>query len=162
MEIVNANQISGDSDQGWVFLSEISLEEFINVGEKGDVRNPGWLFQSIMGLGIPPDCFKTMECRLEEFTNQVLVRFHQGGLKLPIMIRLFCQKKAVKGKNSARISNDLNLEQTGEYQQKTHPTDPRTTAGWGYFLIEKSEGSLADSSASPHHFIDLYFYNEGA
>lgn len=161
MQTANINQKSRTIDPVWHLLAEYSLHEFVGDEEKGDELVDSLLFQTIQELGIPHERFKNIESALTVFVKKSTVHLNRVKSKFSIYIRIFCQKKTIADVNSPKISRSSYTEQTMEPTQIVQNADTKLNEGWGYFLVERGEGFLADSSMGSDHFVDLYLYQEG-
>lgn len=133
-QTLNDNQNVGASDQAWVFLTEVSLPEFLGNIDMGDERKQDLLDHLTEELDIPPECLLKLEQVLSEFAREAAVRSKQEKIALPVSFRLFCQQKMV---------------------------DEQMNGGWGYFLIERTMGSVENPAVRSQHFVNLYIYQEG-
>ena len=105
--------------------------------ETRDALMAGLLYQPTQDLGIPPECLKKIEITLIEFLKQMKVHIKQAKCGLPIVIRLFYGKKIF------------------------HPVDTKIFGGWGFFIIQKAQDFITDSTKDSPNFIDLFLYKEG-
>lgn len=130
----NVNKHGRSNDPEWQLFAECPLSEFLSDHDKGDGLAAGLLDQTRQELGLPPERVENIEMTLSRFARKALARFNQGGFELPVHIRVFCQKKKV---------------------------DEKINGGWGYFLIERTEGSSDSLLMRSQHLVDLYIYREG-
>lgn len=118
----------------WQLLADYPLNKFLPEHDKGYGSVAGLLNRTLLELGLPSEIIENIEMTLTGFARKSLVRFKQGKFELPLRIRVFGQKK--KG-------------------------DEKTKGGWGYFLIERTEGCSDSPTMKSQHFLDLYIYREG-
>lgn len=94
----------------------------------------GSFCQTLRELGIPPEWVENIELTLTRFARQALAQFEPERLGMPERLRVFCQKKML---------------------------DEKMNGGWGFFLLERTDGSPESPSASSQSCVDLYIYREG-
>ena len=152
------NQSFSSGDPVWVLLAELSISDFLPDQERREGPAAGCLFQALRELGMSPECMEHIATALAGFAREASVRTKQGRLEFAGRIRIFCQKKRINDADSAKPLRPSRAE-PGKEQKQIFP-DPRV-GGWGYFMIERGEDLPPDSSATPHHDIDLYLYKEG-
>ena len=131
---IDTNQTLRADDLVWYFLAEFSLSQFISSYDREDGLTATLLFQAVQELGIPPEYIENIKISLESSVEGALVGIDHGRSELPGRIRVFYQNRM------------KNQEMKG---------------GWGYFLIERTGDSSADTPGDPPHFIDLYLYQGG-
>jgi hypothetical protein len=144
MQTSTAGQNFRSDEPVWVLLAELSSGDSLSDHDRGEETTAGFLIQTSQDLGIPPECMENMARTLAGFAREALARYEQGRLEFPGRIRIFCQKKMIDDASLAKAYSGA-----------------QTIGGWGYFLIERGEDLPPDSSATPHHDIDLYLYKEG-
>jgi hypothetical protein len=130
---IDTDQILRADDLVWYALAEFSLSQFISGYEGKDELAAKLLFQAAQELGIPPEYIEEIQKSLESSVKGALVDIKHGRPELPGRIRVFYQNRM------------KNQEMKG---------------GWGYFLIERTGDSSADTPGDPPHFIDLYLYQD--
>ena len=130
----NANKHGRSNDPVWQLLAEYTLSEFLSDHDGGDGLAAGLLDQTKQELGLPPERAENIEMTLTRFARKAVARFKQRRFELPVRIRVFCQKMKV---------------------------DEKIKGGWGYFLIERTEGSSDSPFVRSQYFVDLYIYREG-
>lgn len=134
MPTSNTTQESRPTDPIWHLLGEYSLRESLPDFENNDKGAAGILSEMVRESAIPIEGVENIEMTLRNLAREALVHFKQGSLELPGRIRIFCQKKMIEEK---------------------------MRGGWGYFVIERSRDYSTEAWAEYHHFIDIYFYEEG-
>ena len=134
MQTSYADKHGRPNDPLWYFLAEYSLNEFFPEHDKEDGFAAEMPDQIKRELKLPPESVENIEMTLTRFAREALARFKQARFGIPVRIRVFCQKKKVEEK---------------------------MFGGWGYFLIERTEGSSESPTARCQHFVDLYIYQEG-
>ena len=130
----NTNKHKRSNGPVWQLLAEYPLSEILSDHDKGDGLAAGLLDPTKQELGLPPERVENIELTLTRFARKALARFNQSGFELPVHIRVFCQKMKV---------------------------DEKIKGGWGYFLIERTEGSSDSPLVRSQYFVDLYIYQEG-
>lgn len=144
MQTSNAGQNFRSDEPVWVLLAELSLSDSLSDHDRGEEPTAGFLIQTSQDWGISPESMENRAGTLAGFAKEALARYEQGRLEFPGRIRIFCQKKMIDDASLAKAYSAV-----------------QTIDGWGYFLIERGEDLPPDSSATPHHDIDLYLYREG-
>jgi len=144
MQTSNAKQAVRSDEPAWVLLAELSLGDSLSDHDRREEPTPGFLIQTSQDLGISPECMENLARKLAGFAKEALTRYEQGRLEFPGRIRIFCQNKMIDDASLAKAYSGA-----------------QAIGGWGYFLIERGEDLPPDSSATPHHDIDLYLYQEG-
>jgi hypothetical protein len=161
MQTTNANPKSRHKDQGWIFLVEHSIDEFMLASHRVDEPAAGYLFQTMSDMGIPLECLKKMVRTLIEFVNQIMVQSTQRKREFPVVIRLFCQKRMIDEACVAKTSRPYDTEQALEHAPFIHHPGTKMNGGWGYFLIERGNHVPTGGSGSSQKTVDLYLYKEG-
>jgi hypothetical protein len=161
MQTSNANQNFQPDDPVWVPLAEFSLRDLLSDQDWRDGRTAGLLFQMMQELGMSPESIEKIVRTSAGFAKEASARGEQGMLEVPGRIRIFCQKKMIVNADAAKLSKPYHAKQ-GKEQKRIFPdSGANTIGGWGYFMIERGNDLLSDSSAIPHNSIELYLYKEG-
>ncbi len=162
MQTSHIKQDALSNDPVWVLFTEISLLHFLPDHGRKDVATSGFFFQPVLELGVSSECLENITRTLAGAAREASARTKQGKLRLPGMVRIFCQKKIIGVPSSVNTSN-LNREGQGkEPIQSNSASKADSPGGWGYFIIERGEHLLPSSSAIQRDSIDLYLYKEGA
>ncbi len=161
MDTPNANHHSSLNDPVWYFLAEYPLRELkVDRDIRAELAASS-LFQTIRDLGIPAEHLNSIEFTLIGFAHKAMAHPHQGGLKFPLYLRLYCQKKAVDELILMKPLHHLTLEQPFESSPCIPHPDTERNGGWGYFLVERSAGFVPSASTRIYNLVDLYLYKEG-
>lgn len=142
-------------------LTEHSLGDFLSCDDWRDEPTAVYLFPTLRELGIPVECMENIARTLTGFAEGALVRTNQAGLEFHGRIRIFWQKKTMDEANAVKTHRPDPSKQDKKQKQILPNSGVNTIGGWGYFIIERGEDLLPDSSAIPHNCIDLYLYKEG-
>lgn len=132
MKEIHEEPRSNEDDLAWIFLAECPL-----AGNRLDVLQElgtNLLVQALLDLGIPTRSMFEILKALGAFLQEMVVRRENPGTQLPVLLRLYCQKRA---------------------------KDDTSRGGWGYFLVERSVDSLANLADCYQTLVELYLYQEG-
>lgn len=121
-----------DNDPAWYLLATFTLS-----GAPEDHRLvTDWLKRALQRLNWPAATLAQLEQAVFRAMTDVFKKAEAAGL---LLVRLFVRAE-------------------GE------PADPLTAArvgrGWGFFLVQKGANSGSRPSATPHHVIEVFLYQE--
>jgi hypothetical protein len=161
MQTSNMKQNLRSNEPEWVLLAELSVRDFLSDYDRSDEPMAAYLFQTLQELGMSAVCMENIARTLAGFAEGALVHTNQAGLEFHGRIRIFWQKETMDQANTLKTQTPKPTEQDKKQKRFLPYSGANTIGGWGYFIVERGEDLLLDSSAIPHNTIDLYLYKEG-